>query len=134
MAGITKLEDDLKRLDEMANEETRMANAEVLKIAHSIDKKFQGFEAQVKDVDKKVEMVNSKVQMVIEQTAYNLDDQKGSSLVPSLPTVEYPTRLQGGNCESALNNLLVNSPRWRRARHHPAVRASGPGLSCRLCG
>jgi hypothetical protein len=41
VAGITKLEDGLKRLDKMTNEEARMANAEVMRLAHDIDKKVQ---------------------------------------------------------------------------------------------
>jgi hypothetical protein len=41
VAGITKLEDDLKRLDKMTNEDARMANAEVVRLAHDIDRKVQ---------------------------------------------------------------------------------------------
>ena len=37
IAGITKLEDGLKKLDKMTNDEARMANAVVLKVAHTID-------------------------------------------------------------------------------------------------
>jgi hypothetical protein len=42
VAGITKLEDGLKKLEKMTNEETRMANAEVMRIAHDINKKVEG--------------------------------------------------------------------------------------------
>ena len=42
IAGITKLEDGLKNLDKMTNEEARMANAEVMRLAYDIDKKVHG--------------------------------------------------------------------------------------------
>ena len=94
VAGIKKLEDGLKKLDKMTNEEARMANAEVLRITHSIEKKVGGVEVQVKDVDKKVEVIGEDVQMVIEgvrQTAYDLNDEKSASPIPSSPTYEYLT-------------------------------------------
>lgn len=38
MIGITKLDDDLKKLDKIINEEARTANAEMLRIAYENDK------------------------------------------------------------------------------------------------
>ena len=42
IAGITKLEDGLQKLDRMTNEEARMANAEAMRLAYDIDKKVEG--------------------------------------------------------------------------------------------
>ena len=71
IAGITKLEDGLKKLDKMTNEEARLANAEVMRLAHIIDKKVEGINeevqvvnVQVRDVDKKVQGVDEKIQGV----------------------------------------------------------------------
>ncbi|KAN0136205.1 Ankyrin repeat-containing domain protein [Lactarius tabidus] len=73
IAGITKLEDGLKKLDKMTNEEVRMANAESLRLSHNIDKKVevvdekvQGVGGQVKGVDEKVQGVNENVLSVHE--------------------------------------------------------------------
>ena len=80
IAGITKLEDGLKRLDKMTNDEALLANAEAMRLAHVIDKKVEGvgekvdcIGVQVKDVDemvqrvgKNVRVVEGKVQMMIE--------------------------------------------------------------------
>jgi hypothetical protein len=41
IAGITKLEDGLKKLDKMTNEEARMANAEAAETLPNIDKKVE---------------------------------------------------------------------------------------------
>jgi hypothetical protein len=67
VAGITKLEDSLKKLDNMTNEEARMANAEVLRVSH--------------DINKKVE----EVKLIIQRTAYDVNDVKRSSSVLSFP-------------------------------------------------
>ena len=56
MAG---LEDALKKLDRLTQEEARMASAEVLRLAHSI-------RDGVEIVDGKVEEVGNKVQVVID--------------------------------------------------------------------
>ena len=50
IAGITRLEDGLKKLDKMTNEEARMANAEVMRLSHGINKKVEGVDEKVQDV------------------------------------------------------------------------------------
>ena len=59
LAGMVDLEDALKKLDRLTQEEARMANAEVLRLAHSI-------RDGVEIVDGKVEEVGDKVQVVID--------------------------------------------------------------------
>ena len=41
IAGITKLENGLKKLDKMTNDEARMASAEGMRLAHDIVRKVQ---------------------------------------------------------------------------------------------
>ena len=59
LAGLADLEDALKKLDRLTQEEARMANVEVLRITNSI-------RDGVKIVDGKVEEVGDKVQVVID--------------------------------------------------------------------
>ena len=59
LAGMADLEDALKTLDRLTQEEARMANAEVLRLSHSI-------RDGVEIVDGKVEEVGDKVQVVID--------------------------------------------------------------------
>ena len=73
LAGMADLEDALKRLDRLTQEEARMANAEVLRIAHSIrdevkvvDGKVEEVGDKVGDVGDKVKGVDEKVQVVID--------------------------------------------------------------------
>ena len=59
LAGMVDLEDALKKLDRLTQEEARMANAEVLRLAHSI-------RDGVEIVDGKVEEIGDKVQVVVD--------------------------------------------------------------------
>ena len=59
LAGMADLEKALKKLDRLTQEEARMANVEVLRLAHSI-------RDGVEIVDGKVDDVGDKVQVVID--------------------------------------------------------------------
>ena len=71
MTGNTDIEDSLEKLDKLTQEEARMASAEQLRIAHSVegrvvgvDEKVQGIGEDVQDVGRRVEDVRDKVQGV----------------------------------------------------------------------
>ena len=64
LAGMADLEDALKKLDRLTQEEARMARAEVLRIAHSIRKEVKMVDGKVEKVDDKVEGVGEKVEEV----------------------------------------------------------------------
>ena len=88
IAGITKLEDGLRKLDKMTNEEARLANAEVMRFAHAIDKRVEGVDeklhgvgAQVKDVDDKVQGVDKNIKVVEEKVQTIIDGAQTCWLV-----------------------------------------------------
>ena len=120
IAGITKLEGGLKKLDKMQNEEARMANAELMWLAYDINKKVEGIDEKVLGVEGNVKVVENKVQTVmdgakmyfdllstlslilnfpdgkqaavtLQNVAYDGDDAKRSSSVSFLPTAGYLT-------------------------------------------
>ena len=64
---MAHLEDALKNLDRLTQEEARMANAEVLRITHSIRDGVKSVDHKVGDVGNKVQRVDDKVQVVIDQ-------------------------------------------------------------------
>ncbi|KAI9436040.1 hypothetical protein H4582DRAFT_496333 [Lactarius indigo] len=64
VAGWTDLEDGLKKLDKLTNEEVVMASSQVLKVAHTVDNKVTVVGDGVKGVDEKVQVVESEVQVV----------------------------------------------------------------------
>ena len=64
LTGNTDIEDSLQRLDELTQEEARMASAELLKVTHSVDGKVKGVEGKVEDVHCDVQGVGNKVQGV----------------------------------------------------------------------
>ena len=63
---MADLEDALKKLDRLTQEEARMANAEVLRLAHSIRDGVEIIDGKVVEVGVAVEEVGDKVQVVIE--------------------------------------------------------------------
>jgi methyl-accepting chemotaxis protein len=71
LIGNSDIEDSLKRLDKLTQEEARMASAEQLKMTHGVDDrvkdvegKVQGVRSDVHDVGNKVQGVEGKVQHV----------------------------------------------------------------------
>ena len=77
---MADLEDALKKLDRLTQEEARMANAEVMRIAHSIrdgvkvvDGKVEEVGDKVRDVGEKVEDVGEKVECVDEKVQVAID-------------------------------------------------------------
>ena len=64
LAGMTDLEDALKKLDRLTQEEARMANAEVLRITQRIREGVKVVDGKVEEVGNKVEGVGEKVEEV----------------------------------------------------------------------
>ena len=64
LAGMADLEDALKKLDRLTQEEARMANAEVLRVAQSIRDGVKVVDGKVEDVGERVEGVGEKVEEV----------------------------------------------------------------------
>ena len=58
------MEDSLKRLDKLTQEEARMASAEQLKMTHGVDDRVKDVEGKVQDVRSDVHGVGNKVQGV----------------------------------------------------------------------
>jgi archaellum component FlaC len=86
--GNTDIEDSLRRLDNLTQEEAKMAPAGHLKIAHTVEGKVMGVDERVKEaggevqsVSKKVEDVNDRVQGIdnkvqrIDNRIQGIDDE-----------------------------------------------------------
>ncbi|KAH9169375.1 hypothetical protein EDB89DRAFT_2098979 [Lactarius sanguifluus] len=83
LAGRTDLEDALRRLDNLTQEEARMALAEVLRIAHSIrdevnvvNVNVESMGVKVEEMGVKVEGISDKVVCVDEKVQVVIDDSK----------------------------------------------------------
>ena len=57
LAGRTDLEDAVKRLDTLTQEEARMALAEVLRITDSVRNEVEAVDGKVQGVDEKVQIL-----------------------------------------------------------------------------
>ena len=63
---MADLEDALKKLDILTQEEARMALAEVLRIAHNVRDEVKVVDGKVENIGDKVQGVDDKVQVVID--------------------------------------------------------------------
>ncbi len=69
LIGKTEIEDALKRLDKLTQEEARMAAAENLKVAHTVDERVKGVVDTVEAINNKVASVDGRVAAVNDQVA-----------------------------------------------------------------
>ena len=66
MAGRTDLEDALKKLDKLTQEEARIALVEVLRNTHAVREEVKVVDGKVEGVGDKVQCVDKKVQVAID--------------------------------------------------------------------
>jgi archaellum component FlaC len=69
LIGRTDMEDGLKRLDRLTNEEHRMASAQNLKVTHAVDNRVKVVVDQVAGVDDRVAGVSNQVEAVDDKVA-----------------------------------------------------------------
>ena len=74
LIGKTEIEDALKRLDKLTQEEARVAAAENLKATHAVDKRVEGVANAVVAIDNKVVSVDDRVADVDHRVA-GVDDR-----------------------------------------------------------
>jgi len=69
LTGRSKIEDSLKRLDRLTQEEARMASAQNLKISHTVDESVRGVGDTVVSIDNRVVIVDGRVASVDDRVA-----------------------------------------------------------------
>ena len=82
LIGRNDMEDALRRLDKLTQEEARMAVAENLKATHTVDERVRGVANTVVAIDNRVASVDSRVAGVddkVEGIANDVDQVKRSS-------------------------------------------------------
>jgi hypothetical protein len=67
LIGMTEIEDALKRLDKLTQEEARMAAAQNLKVTHTVDDRVRGVADAVVAVDNRVAGVDDRVQQMADE-------------------------------------------------------------------
>ena len=69
LVGRTDIEDALKRLDKLTQEESRMAAAEILRVTHAVDERVKGVADTAAAIDNRVASVDERVVGVGEHVA-----------------------------------------------------------------
>jgi hypothetical protein len=86
LIGKTDIEDALKRLDKLTNEEVRMVAAQVLEAAHTVDDKVGRVEDKVLDVGNQVTRVDERVAGVDDHVKA-IDDKVAVAIDGALPSL-----------------------------------------------
>jgi hypothetical protein len=77
LLGKTEIEDALKRLDKLTQDEARMATAQLLTLTHGVDDKVTRIDDEVKGVDVKVTKIGDAVKCVDGKITRVEDEVKG---------------------------------------------------------
>jgi methyl-accepting chemotaxis protein len=77
LIGRTDIEDALKRLDRLTQEEARMAAAQVLKVTNTVDDRVADVGDGLKEVNEQVKGVKEQVKDIDEQVKDVSDQVKG---------------------------------------------------------
>ncbi|KAH9019910.1 hypothetical protein EDB83DRAFT_2298390, partial [Lactarius deliciosus] len=108
VAGRTDLEDGMKKLDKLTNEEVAMASAQILKVTHTVDNKVtavgdgvKGVKSEVQLVGANVKVIGDKVQtiaedatevkIIVQRTTDRIDDVERNQLRESLRKWQSPS-------------------------------------------
>ena len=111
---MADLEDALKKLDRLTQEEARMALAEVLRITHSVrdevtvvDSKVEKVEDKVEVMDGKVEVMGNKLRCVDEKVQVVIDGARGVSSQPLRPSNIHTLDSRQARGEAKEANLTI---------------------------
>ena len=114
LAGMSDIEDALKRLDRLTQEEARMALSEVLRITHNIRDEVEVVDGKVEKVEDKVEVIDGKVQVVI-------DGARGVFCQLHISSHMYTSRQQGGERGGERGKIDHSTVRERHRRNQVFV-------------
>ena len=78
LIGRTNIEDALKRLEKLTNEEVRMITAQVLMATHTVDDSVRVVENKVAGVDERVAGVDDYVKAIDDKVAVVIDGARSS--------------------------------------------------------
>ena len=110
LAGRTDLDDALKKLDRLTQEEARMALTEVLRITHSVRDEVKVVKSKVADVPDKVQSPDENVQIVI-------DGARGVSSQPPIPSNILTFRRKEGKSGDEGNKINYPTDGKQRRRN-----------------
>jgi len=112
LVGRTDMEDSLKRLDKLTQEEARIAMAEVLKITHTVEKGVRGIADKVVGVDDRVANINNSVAGVDHRVADV--DNRVACVDDRVRTVDNKVAvvIEGAQITSRLSSKRLLIPCW----------------------
>ena len=117
LAGMVDLEDALKKLDRLTQEEARMALAEMLSVTHNIRDDVKIVDGKVERVENKVEDVGDKVGDKVEEVGDKVGDvgDKVQRVDDKVQVVIDGARTCPIGCQTILTSILADGKQTRVA-------------------
>ncbi|KAN0136416.1 hypothetical protein V8E53_005784 [Lactarius tabidus] len=88
--GQTKLDDGLKKLDKMINEEVAMASAQLLRVTHNINENIKAVDDKVQTMADDGKAAANAVKSIVQEAADGVEDVKRNQLRESLRKWQSP--------------------------------------------
>ncbi|KAI0000832.1 NACHT domain-containing protein [Russula compacta] len=126
LIGRTDIEDGLKRLDKLTEQEARMATAQVLKVMHTVDGKVGVVDDSVARVNDRVAGVDDRVRAVDNTVAQVIQDGKEANVV-SQQTANDVDQMKRNQLRESLRKWL--SPPDPSTNHNIAYGAHHKGTA-----
>jgi hypothetical protein len=132
------LEDALRRLDKLTQEEARMATAETLKATHSVNERVRGVAAQVVGVDDRVAGVDNVLRDVNETVTTVNDrvrvvDDKVTEGIKDAQVMKRQSSLNYIDAEFRVPHVLVGNQIWESLHRwlSPPDPSTNHNIACR---
>jgi hypothetical protein len=113
LIGRAEIEDALKRLDKLTQEEARMATAQVLKVTHTVDDRVREVTDKVVGVDNRVASVDDRVKVVDDKVAEVID---GAQYIFNQPLKMFsPMRIDGKQARVVIQQTATDVDQMKRS-------------------
>ena len=131
LVGRTDLEDALKRLDRLTQEEARMATAEMLKATHAVDERVRGVADQVVGIDDRVAGVNNRLKDV--NDTVRAVDAKVTGAVTDAQAIKRQSSPRHISPEFRVSQVLLGSQLWESLHRwlSPPDPSTNHNIACR---
>jgi hypothetical protein len=138
LAGRTDLEDALRRLDKLTQEEARMATAEVLKATQTVDERVMGVADQVDGVNDRVATVDNRLRHVNDAVTTVNDrvsavDDKVTGAVTDAQVMKRQPSPSSIDAEFRVSHVLVGNQLWESLHRwlSPPDPSTNHNIACR---
>ncbi|KAI9455344.1 hypothetical protein BJY52DRAFT_1224688 [Lactarius psammicola] len=127
LVGKANIEDALKRLDKLTQEEVRVVTAQLLKTTHSVDDKVTKIDDEVRGVVDKVKDINDSVKLVLDDEKRQKESCNKQHEKQNKPALTGPSKLALTSQITLSCAVISTRERWQNGSFEVVFSKSGTG-------